>query len=142
MKMSWETLLVGNVVFKEDKSYDEVKHVVKLLCEYSECNVPKELKPFDKYIKNYNNKKNGAHLTINDNNVIELHIVDVNWSSHMSEEKMNALKCITAKYKDLITMSAFSLFYLSEPDDQFYYAAGEQDEEDVIEDFKNCELSD
>lgn len=139
--MSWETLLVGNVLFKPDLKYDKLEKPTKLICEYSECDVPKNIENNDEYTKEFDKRRNGAHMLLynleSNHTQYELRINDVNWSSHMCEEKMNALKHIIAYYKDLISESGMSLYYLTDPDDNFFL---EQDDNDTIEEFKHSDV--
>jgi hypothetical protein len=120
IKMSWSTLLTGAVEFKKGKTYDEVKEAIHYFCKYSGVNEPNIIEQYNDYLKNLHNTTKGAHIVIS-NDTIKLIIQDIDWLSDRNDDTINILKLIVAKYKDLISDVAFSLYYLEEENAGFKY---------------------
>jgi len=98
--MSQSILLIGEVIFKKGKTYDEVKETIHYFCKYSEVDEPDIIEQYDDTIK--------------------LIIQDINWISDKDVYTLNALEHVVVKYKDLIDNVGFSLYYLQKEDINLY----------------------
>jgi len=133
--MSWSTLVIGYFSFKKDKTYDEVKEAIKMICKYSEVDTPKRIMKRSSYYKNIHHLPNGAHIIADDNtnNGIELIINDINFSSHINIDTVNIIKYIVAKYNDILHSASFELYDLDEP--IYYFDWDQSTSKDVIDEY-------
>jgi len=133
--MSWSTLVIGYFSFKKDKTYDEVKEAIKMICKYSEVDVPTRIMKRSNYYKNIHHLPNGAHIIADDNtnNGIELIINDINFSSHINIDTVNTIKYIVAKYNNILHFASFELYDLDDPID--YFEWDQSTSKDVIDEY-------
>jgi len=96
--MSWETLTIGSFKFKEDVDEKVKEKIISELEDVLECKI--------KYYDDYD----------------DYEFEDVNWTSHITGEK---IKEIIEKYKDYFVYFEVSIFYLNEPDEEISLRNGE-----------------
>ena len=96
--MSWETLVVGQIQFKEKIDRKVKKQILEELEEVVECEI--------KYDRKWH----------------EYVFQDVNWTSHVSGEN---IVNVIEKYKKHIKYIAVSVFYLNEPHENITMEDGE-----------------
>jgi len=94
--MSWKTLVVGNFSFVFNVDGKLKQNTIEDIESVVESKVLTEKERWDMYGKNY-------------------WIEDVNWSSHVSEDKIRE---VMNKYKDILDTFDVSLYYLVEPDER------------------------
>ena len=92
--MSWETLVVGQVSFKEDTPVKKIDEAISELKDALECELE-----WDPEMKSWT-------------------FEDVNWLSHVSSEKVEE---IAKKYQPFLEYFSFSLFYLDEPNESIVF---------------------
>ena len=129
--MSWETLLLGDIYFMKNKGYDEIKVLLEKICEILELDTPKQFNE-NEYNKLYHSRLNkyGNYL-IDHGDFWYLTITDINYSSHIDDEKLEELRTLLSKNKDLVYSADLSLYYLDEAHVNFNYDSTEENEEDV-----------
>ena len=105
--MSWETLVTGEFAFKEKPSKEDME----LIKEYL------EIYPEDTFEWSVNK----IVVEENDGKTI-VSFLGLNWCSHLDGEKIEEL---IKKLKKKLSRYAISLYYLSEPHENFYWEEGE-----------------
>lgn len=86
--MSWETLVIGSFVFRDEVNEAVKKTIIKKLESVIECHVE-----YSETLHDY---------------MFE----DVNWSSHVSEDKIEEF---VENYAEYLKYFSYSLYYLNDP---------------------------
>lgn len=86
--MSWEALVIGSFIFRDEVNEAAKKTIIKKLESVIECHV-EYLETLHAYV-----------------------CEDVNWSSHVSEDKIEEF---VKKYAEYLRYFSYSLYYLSGP---------------------------
>jgi len=134
--MSWETLLIGDIYFK--RNYKKIKGLLEEICEILELRKPIKIRGSEyEKLRRSGNAEYGNYL-ISDREFLYLVITDINWGSHVDDEKFKELRSLLRKNKDLVSIAELSLYYLDEGYVNFNYdssrdAVTEENEEDVEE---------
>jgi len=129
--MSWETLLIGDIYFK--RNYKKIKGLLEEICEILELRKPIKIRGSEyEKLRRSGNAEYGNYL-ISDREFLYLVITDINWGSHVDDEKLEELRTLLSKNKDLVKTADLSLFYLGEAHVNFNYDSTEENEEDVEE---------
>jgi predicted site-specific integrase-resolvase len=115
--MSWETLVVGNVVFKPSVPLEERRRIVRKIKE--ELELPSSDSPYRKY---------EAYLERYDDDYEEdsFSFQHVNWMSHVDED---IIENLLEEIKPMLKSYSISLYYLGESDADYYYDEDEEEEE-------------
>jgi len=92
--MSWETLTIGHIKFKENVNKEERRKIIKELEKVVECKI--------KY----------------DDKWDEYNFTDINWTSHVEGK---AIWQIFKKWKHKLKFFDTSIYYLSEPHEIIYF---------------------
>lgn len=103
--MSWETLVTGHIAFKEGTPENLKQNIIEELEEAFEA----ELR-WDGEWKKYT-------------------VEDVNWTSHVTEDKIQR---VYEKWKPFFKMFSVSLYYLNEPDYDEYLESDDQDANGIL----------
>lgn len=98
--MSWESLVVGRVVFKEGVDESRIEEIVGRLSEATESE--------------------WHRLESDGGRAIFEAKAEPNWVSHVKGER---IKEVIDEYLGFIHESAISVYYLDEPDEDIYYNA-------------------
>lgn len=96
--MSWETLTVGTVRFKQGIGRELKKRIIKEIEEVVECKI--------KYSKKWK----------------EYEISDINWVSHVKGENIAE---VIKKYRKYLDYAEISIYYLTEADENILLENGE-----------------
>lgn len=125
--MSTETFLVGDITLKKGVTEKQARQLVKDISEYTEVETAIEgTVDYEYYLRNMRYNFNGKALIIRDGSIdggpmIRYH--DISYSSHIYPEKIESLREKLKENKEIIQEAAFSLYYLSEPDENIYYSS-------------------
>ena len=131
--MSTETFLVGEILLKKGVTEKQARELVKDISEYTEVDTAIEgTVDYEYYSRNMRHNFNEKALIIRDHLinsglVIKYHVVS--YLSHIYPEKIEALRKKLKENKKIIREASFSLYYLSEPDENIYYSSSAKDGE-------------
>jgi len=134
--MSWETLLIGDIYFK--RNYKKIKGLLEEICGILELRKPIKIRESEyEKLRRSGNAEYGNYL-ISDREFLYLVITDINWGSHVDDRKLEELRSLLRKNKDLVYSADLSLYYLDEAHVTLNYdssrdAVNEENEEDVGE---------
>jgi hypothetical protein len=132
--MSWETLLIGDIYFK--RNYKKIEGLLEEICEILELRKPIKIRESEyEKLRRSGNAKYGNYL-VSSRDFLYLLITDINWGSHVNDEKLEELRSLLSKNKDLVDTADLSLFYLDEAHETLNYDSSrdnvsEENEEDV-----------
>ena len=131
--MSTETFLVGEILLKKGVTEKQARKLVKDISEYTEVDTAIEgTVSYDYYVHNMRYSFNGKALIVQDattNGCLMIKYHDVSYSSHIFLESREGLRKKLKENKEIIQEASFSLYYLSEPDDNIYYSSSAKDGE-------------
>jgi len=134
--MSWATLLIGDIYFMKNKGYDEIKGLLEEICEILELRKPIKIRESEyEKLRRSGNAEYGNYL-VSSRDFLYLLITDINWGSHIDDEKLEELRTLLSKNKDLVETADLSLFYLDDAHETLNYDStsddiSKKDEEDV-----------
>jgi len=132
--MSWETLLIGDIYFK--RNYKKIKGLLEEICGILELRKPIKIRESEyEKLRRSGNAEYGNYL-ISDREFLYLVITDINWGSHVDDRKLEELRSLLRKNKDLVYSADLSLYYLDEAHVTLNYdssrdAVDEETEENV-----------
>jgi hypothetical protein len=129
--MSWETLLIGNIYFMKNKGFDEIKGLLEEICEILELRNPIKIRESEyEKLRRSGDAECGNYL-VSSRDFLYLLITEINWGSHVDDEKLEELMSLLRKNKDLVESAELSLYYLDEGYVNFNYDSTEENEDDI-----------
>lgn len=122
--MSTETFLVGEITLKKGVSEKQARRLVSDISEYTEVSEAFEgTVDYMFYSANMRNRLDGKALIVNEGNNLSIKYSDLSISSHIYPESMESLKEVLKENKRIIEDVSFSLYYLSESDENIFFSS-------------------
>lgn len=126
--MSTETFLVGSITLKEGVTEEQARELVKDISEYTEVNEAIEgIVDYAFYARNMMHKFNGKALIVSEElggkKYLTIRYSDISYSSHIYTETVESLTKKLKENRGIIDEASFSLYYLSDPDENIYFTS-------------------
>ena len=122
--MSTETFLVGDITLKKGVNEEQARRLIADISEYTEVSEAFEgIVDYMFYSANMRNKLNGKALIIKERDNLSIRYSDISYSSHIYSESVVSLKEVLKENKHIIEDVNFSLYYLSEADENIFFSS-------------------